>query len=355
MLHRRYTTVISALLITVSVCFAEKGLNVFHIGNSYIDETYSVHPIAEEFGYTGIVWARFVILGAPIKLHWEADQNGSPCCFKQHYLPEGNRTWDEENLVDTLPSGSTHYISDALKVMDWDVLIMQPYPKNGDSYTSQRTRDAAVGFARAFYEGNPEGQVVIHPSHNGAIGALSPSGDLENLYEPLADLITSTFPNKKAAIVIPVHQAWDTMVNAGYDDIWSDNGHANGNGRYLNSCLIYSAIYKKDCAGAYAGPIGTIFYHEVDQGYARKAQEVAWQAVQTYDYAGVGTVAMHKAEAHRPPLGHPGSQPALYNLIGQRVRSTMPALSETGVCGTPAAVRVQSPYAGHTARVIVDR
>lgn len=331
MRHHRPVIFFTVLLIAVTACTAEKGLNVFHMGNSLTDETYSVHPIAEEFGYADIVWARFVILGAPIKLLWEADQDGDPCCFKQHYLPKGNRVWDDENLVDTLPSSSTHYITDALTWMDWDVLILQVYPKNGDSYSSERTRNAVVGFSGKFYEGNPNGQVVILPSHNGEIGALSPAGDLENLYEPLADLVTSTFPDRKPALVVPVHQAWDTMVNDGYSNIWSDNGHANGNGRYLNACLIYSIIYKRDCAGAYAGPVGTIFYHSVDQSYAPKAQQVAWSTVQAYDYAGLNAV---NARCDRPGSrsipGHVHAQSAVYNLHGRRTSLTEQAASATG-------------------------
>jgi hypothetical protein len=288
-----------------------------------------VHVVAESQGYDPITYGRFVILGAPIRLHQEADESGSPCCFKTIHLPTSSTySWNADPLLDYVTSSSSNPIESALEQLDWDVLLIQPYPKNGDSFESEGTRNAALYFADALYRGNPDGQVIIHPSHTGEYMEKSPAGDMQNIYEPLADLITSTYPNNKPAKVTPVHQAWDALMDAGYTNLWksSSNTHSGTNGRFLMSCLIYSTAYGQDCAGSYHGETSSSLWNgSVNDDYANKIMDVAWQEVQNYSYSAPTSVNVERSAPSRLHARQSiNSAQELFNLRGQRIphRST---------------------------------
>ncbi len=282
------------VLLTTSHVLAAPGLTVFHIGNSLTDETYRMHDIAQGFGYTwsGLVWGRSMIPGSPIHLLWSENvkktlnsADGNCGFFMETAALGGGESW----IADKYPSlwSTTLY----LNAKPFDVVVLQIYNSNGDSYWNQwgpglnsGTIDGVVGFSGDAYQGNADCQIYLYASHTGTEGLIDTSMTNRYIdYIALRDTIAHAFPARKAPLIIPAPLAFNAMIEAGFGDLWvAGDGHANENGRYLLSALFYAIIYRSNPAGA-----PTSAFTGLGAGYAAKAQEVAWSVATSYPHTGV--------------------------------------------------------------------
>jgi hypothetical protein len=341
---KRFNLMIVLIILATLAIKAEQGKTVFHIGNSFTDETYRMHNIAKSLGYTwsGITWGRSMIPGCPIWLLWEdnvkktADKNtGNVGFFDEHSMNSQFGVAIAEKYPD-LWTPSLY-----LAKIPYDVLVLQIYPKNGDSYSwnggktlNVKTIIGTLGYPGVAYQGNPDCQVYIFASHTGDIGAYdSTMEDIDINYRALMDTVTHAYPNRKPALIIPTPLAFNGMLDAGFKDLWSADAHANDNGKYLISCLFYAIIYKKNPAGA---SNASSEFGNVSSEFAAKAQEVAWKVANTYPYTGLGSTR-NAGYVHTPADKSVAEVPAVktgcFALNGRIITGT----------GTRAAQRFDKP------------
>lgn len=306
---RQFTAIlVSTIMLCALPGTGEQGLNVFHLGNSLTDEVYGMHGIAESFGYTDFDWARQMIPGAPLHWLW-THQDGGFCLI----LLEG-RTWGEQ--FESSP--------EMLRSRPWDVVTMQIYPKNGDGY-HEYTLDAVIGFAKYAYQGNPNCQLYIYPGHTGEKERGDP-GLNASLFEPIADTLSKHYPDKKQAYVLPTINAFAAMWDEGERDLWTDDGHANANGRYLLSLVFYTALYRQNPAGAIHTDIKWADgCPGVDPAFAATAQRVAFEVVTSYEKSGyyLATGAAQRAftPARRQAQRQSSGDQPLFSITGRMVPS----------------------------------
>lgn len=334
----RLAPLIVAVVVFSSGSWAAEGYTIFHIGNSLMDETYGVNDAAVSNGYTGVEWGRFMIPGAPIHLLWSDRNTGGG--FRRPLGPVTEHGWALPDL--------TVGIDQYLRSTPVDVLVMQIFPGNGDSYVNRwsqpslnsGTIDGVVGFSGAVYEGNPDARVFLYASHTMDEGAIDDVMDDEIVnYKALKDTLDNAYPDRNPAWIIPAPLAFNKMITDGYDNLWKEgDGHANDNGRYLLAMLFYCCIYQEDCAGS--EPSGTAVagaLPSVSADFAAKAQEVAWEIAQSYQYSGVDSQGGTGTVRRRSSVRRGGDSPVIYvNLRGRQV------LSAPGLPPCPLAARNQN-------------
>jgi len=201
-----------------------------------------------------------------------------------------------------------------------DILVMQIFNSNGDSYVDRwnqpnlntATITGMLGFARAAYQGNPNCQVYLYASHTMSVGATDNSmTDPIINYQALRDTLTRAFPSNKPAWVIPAPLAFNKMKADGYADLWSGDGHANDNGRFLLAMLFYSVIYRRDCSGAsHSASAVSATLPSVSSSFATKAQAVAWDIAKTYALSGYDAPVTVRQGPALLPATTVGRQPA---------------------------------------------
>lgn len=202
-------------------------------------------------------------------------------------------------------SGQSQKLPDVLANHDWDAVVLQVFPNNGDNF--EKTSPAALGFAEMIYDRNPECQILIMTSH-----AYAHSDDAEwathmgyvsTIYEPLADSISTTWPERKPVKVIPILQLLNAVRNeiaAGaspflgtFESFYQQNGadaHLDPKGLYCHALTNYATIYSADPAGAVTSGISYWQYqngYSVDQQVASYLQGLVWDMVLDYPAAGV--------------------------------------------------------------------
>lgn len=322
MLTRVLSAVALSVCLTTVPCTAAQGLAVFHIGNSLTDETYEMHTIAADAGYTwpGVIYARSMIPGCPLWLLWSenvaktADKSTGNAGF---FLEVTGLNSGEEWIESRYPSLWTPTLY--LNAKPFDVVVMQVFPENGDSYNKQETVAGAIGYPGEAYKPNPNCQAYIYPSHTMDVGSKCDLTEYTRIYEPIARAVTAAYPNRKPALVIPVLQVWNQMMDAGYTDLWlnATDGHANDMGKYILCVTFYATLYKRNPAGATFGGFS------VTQAFATKAQEVAWSVVQSYPLSGVAPVSVREP-AKAGSVATPRTSPAhRVNLAGRTTPGAM--------------------------------
>lgn len=266
-----------------------------------------------------------MVPGVPLHLVWSDCQKGMP------------DEWGFRRDVVSGNNGFTGTPDQYIQRTPVDVLILQVFPDNGDGATGG-TLAGAVGFAGCAYQSNPNCQVYIYPSHNMTIGAHCDMTQYTRIYEPLARAITTTYPSRKPALVIPVLHSWNQMLDAGYTDLWSD-GHANNNGKYILITTFYATIYKSNPLGAITSNwYGTGM--SVTSAFATKAQQVAWSVVNSYPLSGVGGTAIAYRSAAQATGGFSAGSARAIDLSGRQIGGS------TESRGVRVTVRQHSGQAG---------
>ena len=303
-----------------------KGYSVFHIGNSLTDETYGFHDAAASLGHTDVAWGRSMIPGCPIWLHWQDKHSGGRINRRVAPLTQSN------------PAPLSGWIGPYLESTPIDVLVLQVFWANGDSYINRYARpnlhhetiEALIGFAGLVYKANPQCRVFLYASHTMDIGTVDNTLDDPTInYKALMDTVNNTYPGNPPVSIIPVPLAFNAMLAQGGEaaQLWSD-GHANHNGEYLIQMLFYSVIYRADCAGARpTGNAVSAKLPNVSADFAAKAQKVAWDVARQYKYSGVtgGSVAaLRPAVVGHSPIIHGATPQRGYTLLGRSNFSHLP-------------------------------
>lgn len=316
MSHRLINAAACALFLTAATCFAAQGLTVFHVGNSLTDETYGIHNIAQGFGYTwtGYIYGKSSIPGCPLWLLWSenvkktADKSTGNCGFFLEYTTLTGGEWIDQKYP-ALWSTSLY-----LRTKPYDVLILQVFPSNGDSYNNKPTVDGAIGYAGEVYKSNPNCQVYIYISH-ADVGKKGDTTEFARIYEPIAKAVTAKYPANKPALVLPIHYVWNKVMAAGYTDLWKSatDGHVNDYGKYILTTTIFSCIYKRD-------PVGAITTgYNITPAYAAKVQQIAWDVLKSYPMSGVGGTAVTGRHQPVPIVDRSLARVRTVNLAGQVV------------------------------------
>jgi hypothetical protein len=272
-----------------------------------------------------------MIPGSPISYLWTKQSDGFHTALQPITTQYGN--------------GYTSSTADYLKANPVDVLVLQIFPDNGDSYIDRwaqphlndGTITGMLGFAGAAYQGNPNCQVYLYASHTMDNGKTDNSM-ADNIigYKALMDTLTKAYPGKKHPWIIPAPLGFNAMKDEGFGDLWSADGHANGNGRYFLGVLFYSIIYRRDCAGATHTPtaLSAAALPTVSASFAAKAQSVAWQIARTSQYSGVtGTAA--------------APRPAVTLTTARRTSQSSAAtwaLQGRALCSAPSSAVAQGLY-----------
>jgi hypothetical protein len=283
---------IKAVLLTTAILLtlgtnAVYGLDVYHIGNSLTDETYGMHDIAAAKGTENITWGRHMTPGCPLYAIWQdrEDKTG-------YIVHDGEIDW----------STQTQNIPYVLANYNWDAVVMQVYPMNGDDVGV--TSDAAIGFAGLIYQTNPDCQIFILTSHAGAEdGWELEMSRLSSRYEPIANSVTLAFPNRKPTLVVPVLQAMNSVrAHIAQGDMpglgtlasfyQADGGHLGPKGLYIAALTMYATLYRSDPDGAVTSGLMYWQYengYSVTQDFANLAYDIVWNVVTAYPMAGVNT------------------------------------------------------------------
>lgn len=316
-------------VVTIVACMTSlHAKEIYYIGNSHTDEAIGVMSIAEGFGDDSVVVGRTMVPGCPLWLLYEGREEKNGLIWYS-----GDVHWPSQDTL--LPQ---HLVNHT-----WDAVVLQVFPNNGDSF--EKTSEAAVGFAEIIYETNPDCQILIMTSHAYAFNDEwdKQMGYLETIYEPLANLITTTYPDKKPVKVIPVLQAIKAVRDSVFADTTDDSTHVLGDflsyyqengtdahlapkGLYLSVLTNYATIYGEDPHGAvtegmryWQFPDG----YSVEEDYAAVAQDIVWKVVQSYPMAGVATTSVLRTT--RTVLRDGGAATGcLTDLLGRRVGMQSP-------------------------------
>lgn len=298
------------------------ALNVYYIGNSHTDEAIGVMDIAIGFGVENSVVGRCMVPGCPLWLLYRDRAQKSGLLWY-----DGTVSW----------ASSSEKLPDVLANHDWDAVVLQVFPNNGDNF--EKTSPAALGFAEMIYDRNPECQILIMTSH-----AYAHSDDAEwarhmgyvsTIYEPLAELISTTWPENKPVKVIPILQVLDavrTEIAAGtspflgtFESFYQQDGadaHLDPKGLYCHALTNYATIYAADPTGAVTTGISYWQYengYSVDHQVASYVQGLVWDMVLDYPAAGVDS----PTSASYPSVGRtvtPGRCAMRVDLLGRIIR-----------------------------------
>jgi hypothetical protein len=315
---------IKTLSTTLFLLCALQAKSVYYIGNSHTDEAIGVMSIMTGFGDTSTVVGRTMTPGSPLwLLYREREQKNGLIWYN------GTVDWSSQNQ--TLPQILSHH--------EWDVVVLQVFPKNGDNL--DKTSPAALGFAQMVYESNPDCQIAIMTSHAYAYSDdaywATHMGYVTSLYEPLAQLISDTYSDKKPVKVIPILQVMNQVRNAitsGGNPVLGDfnsyyqqggtDAHLEPKGLYLHALTNYATLFEKDPHNAVISAIHYWQYpdgYSVNTAYASEAWDIVWDYVSTYPWAGVATTVSVKPQHYTPQ----GTQTKHHrnalttNLRGQRL------------------------------------
>lgn len=266
------------------------ALDVYYVGNSHTDEAIGMMNIAMGFGVENSKVGRCMVPGSPLWLLYQ-DRNEK----SGHIWYDGNIDW----------SSSSEKLPQVLTNHDWDAVVLQVFPRNGDNL--EKTAPAVLGFAELIYAGNPDCQILIMTSHAYAFSSdgewATHMGCVSSIYEPLADLVSTTWPQKKTVRVIPVLQVLNAVrneIDAGtspflgtFESFYQENGtdaHVDKKGLYVHALTNYTTIYRANPVGAVTSGIYYWKYpdgYAVDEPVASYAQSLVWDMVVDYPAAGV--------------------------------------------------------------------
>jgi hypothetical protein len=313
-------------MVVVLACIsgAARSLDVYHIGNSLTDETYGMHDVARGKGAGYITWGRHMTPGCPLWLIWRdrEDKTGYLC-------RDGQIDWSTQSQ--TVPY--------QLDNNDWDAVVMQIYPMNGDGVDN--AGPAAEGFAGLIYDRNPDCQLYILTSHADAGGDWTQEmSRVSSIYEPIANRVTAAYPSRKPCLVVPVLQVMNhvaTLIQQGaepglgtiesyYQD---DGGHLGPKGLYMAALTMYATLYKSDPDGAVISGLMYWQYadgYSVSQDFANLAYDIVWDVVCAYPMSGVSATPVSQSPLRVAQPARVGIAPRPLSLLGRELalpRSTM--------------------------------
>lgn len=292
---RLVTQVCLAAVVNVS------ALNVYHIGNSLTDQATGIIGVAISMGEEhGQRW--HTIPGAPLPTLWS--NKGTDVVDDLT-----NRSWDAVVMQTRLCSldddmeAATGFMQLAWQGNpDCQAYFFQEYPYPRDTDPG----NPLPGFESVFLDPNPGIEAEDFWAHG--------AGNSRAVAEARAAAFTARFPDKKPALIVPVGEVLYEIVKrlqqgqtwpglSVYKDLereGDENGdHFNDYGMYIVALTHYATVYAKSPVGAGCTDIRTGYYdwhrkYSVDTTFAAAMQQIVWQAVSGYPYAGVTATAIDR-------------------------------------------------------------